>query len=128
MTVLALLLLVAIGGLSGAVLSSLRLTRTTEESTLADEATPLVPLRGSRRERRSTAGRGDSGWFAVDGAHAKGSMLAVDAGATGTSDDGLLEQLSRQLDLLEGQQRQIRRLLEATERRASSRDLRALDA
>jgi hypothetical protein len=36
--VLALLLLVAVGGLSGAVLSSLRLTRTTEESALADEA------------------------------------------------------------------------------------------
>lgn len=37
-TILALLLLVAVGGLSGAVLSSLRLSRTTEESTLADEA------------------------------------------------------------------------------------------
>lgn len=37
-TILALLLLVAVGGLSGAVLSSLRLSRTTEESALADEA------------------------------------------------------------------------------------------
>lgn len=36
--ILAVLLLVAIGGLSGAVLSSLRLSRTTEESTLGDEA------------------------------------------------------------------------------------------
>jgi len=36
-TILALLLLVAVGGLSGAVLSSLRLSRTTEESALADE-------------------------------------------------------------------------------------------
>lgn len=37
-TILALLLLVAVGGLSGAVLSSLRLSRVTEESALADEA------------------------------------------------------------------------------------------
>lgn len=37
-TILALLLLVAVGGLSGAVLSSLKLARTTEESALADEA------------------------------------------------------------------------------------------
>jgi hypothetical protein len=36
--ILALLLLVAIGGLSGAVLSSMRLSRTTEETALADEA------------------------------------------------------------------------------------------
>jgi len=36
--VLSVLLLVAVGGLSGAVLSSLRLSRTTEESALADEA------------------------------------------------------------------------------------------
>jgi hypothetical protein len=35
--ILAILLLVAIGGLSGAVLSSMRLARTTEESALADE-------------------------------------------------------------------------------------------
>jgi hypothetical protein len=37
-TILALLLLVAVGGLSGAVLSSMRLARVTEESALADEA------------------------------------------------------------------------------------------
>ena len=37
-TVLALLLLMAVGGLSGAVLSSLKLARTSEESALADEA------------------------------------------------------------------------------------------
>lgn len=37
-TILAVLLLVAVGGLSGAVLSSLKLSRTTEESALADEA------------------------------------------------------------------------------------------
>ena len=37
-TILALLLLVAVGGLSGAVLSSMRLSRVTEESSLADEA------------------------------------------------------------------------------------------
>ena len=44
-TILALLLLVAIGGLSGAVLSSLRLTRTTEESMLADEAARALAAR-----------------------------------------------------------------------------------
>lgn len=44
-TVLALLLLVAIGGLSGAVLSSLRLARTTEESALADEAARALAAR-----------------------------------------------------------------------------------
>lgn len=44
-TVLSLLLLVAIGGLSGAVLSSLRLSRTTEESTIADEATRALAAR-----------------------------------------------------------------------------------
>jgi len=44
-TILALLLLVAVGGLSGAVLSSLRLARTTEESALADEAARAVAAR-----------------------------------------------------------------------------------
>ncbi len=44
-TVLALLLLVAVGGLSGAVLSSLRLARTTEESTVADEAARALAAR-----------------------------------------------------------------------------------
>jgi hypothetical protein len=37
-TIVAILLLVAVGGLSGAVLSSLRLSRTTEESSIADDA------------------------------------------------------------------------------------------
>ena len=44
-TILALLLLVAIGGLSGAVLSSMRLSRATEESALADEAARSLAAR-----------------------------------------------------------------------------------
>lgn len=44
-TIVALLLLVAIGGLAGAVLSSLRLARTTEESTIADEAARALAAR-----------------------------------------------------------------------------------
>ncbi|MSR61944.1 MAG: hypothetical protein EXS08_05820 [Planctomycetes bacterium] len=43
--ILAVLLLVAIGGLSGAVLSSLRLSRSSEESTQADEATRALAAR-----------------------------------------------------------------------------------
>jgi hypothetical protein len=43
--ILALLLLVAVGGLSGAVLSSLRLARTTDESSLADEAARALAAR-----------------------------------------------------------------------------------
>jgi hypothetical protein len=43
--ILAVLLLVAVGGLSGAVLSSLRLARTTEESSLGDEAARALAAR-----------------------------------------------------------------------------------
>ena len=43
--ILAVLLLVAVGGLSGAVLSSLRLARTTEESAVADEAARALAAR-----------------------------------------------------------------------------------
>lgn len=43
--ILALLLLVAIGGLAGAVLSSLKLARTTEESSLADDAVRSLAAR-----------------------------------------------------------------------------------
>jgi len=43
--ILAVLLLVAVGGLSGAVLSSLRLARTTEESALCDEAARALAAR-----------------------------------------------------------------------------------
>ena len=43
--IVAVLLLVAVGGLSGAVLSSLRLARTSEESALADEATRALAAR-----------------------------------------------------------------------------------
>jgi hypothetical protein len=43
--ILAVLLLVAVGGLSGAVLSSLRLSRSSEESALADEATRALAAR-----------------------------------------------------------------------------------
>lgn len=44
-TILALLLLVAVGGLSGAVLSSMKLARTSEESVLADEAVRAMAAR-----------------------------------------------------------------------------------
>jgi hypothetical protein len=43
--IVAVLLLVAVGGLSGAVISSLRLARTTEESTVADEAVRALAAR-----------------------------------------------------------------------------------
>jgi len=43
--VVAILLLVAVGGLSGAVLSSLRLSRTTEESSIADDAARALAAR-----------------------------------------------------------------------------------
>lgn len=62
-----------------------------------------VPLRGAAAMR-----------MAIDDAHA-GAAASVD----GAEDAGLYEQLSRQLHLLEVQQRQIRRLLEAGERRAA---------
>jgi len=52
--------------------------------------------------------------MAIDDAHAGAAASVV-----GATDDGLYEQLSRQLHLLEVQQRQIRRLLEASERRAA---------
>src|SRR5687767_13208649 len=44
-TIVAILLLVAVGGLSGAVLSSLRLSRTTEESSIADDAARALAAR-----------------------------------------------------------------------------------
>jgi hypothetical protein len=44
-TIVAILLLVAVGGLSGAVLSSLRLARSTEESSIADEAARALAAR-----------------------------------------------------------------------------------
>jgi hypothetical protein len=62
-----------------------------------------VPLRGAAAMR-----------MAIDDAHA-GAAASVD----GAQDEGLYEQLSQQLHLLEVQQRQIRRLLEASERRAA---------
>jgi hypothetical protein len=43
--ILAVLLLIAVGGLSGAVLSSIRLARTSEESALADEAARALAAR-----------------------------------------------------------------------------------
>lgn len=43
--IVAVLLLVAVGGLSGAVLSSLRLARTTEESAVGDEAVRALAAR-----------------------------------------------------------------------------------
>jgi hypothetical protein len=62
-----------------------------------------VPLRGAAAVR-----------MAIDDAHAGAAASVAD-----TADEGLYEQLSRQLHLLEAQQRQIRRLLEASERRAA---------
>jgi hypothetical protein len=62
-----------------------------------------VPLRGAAAMR-----------MAIDDAHAGAAASVI-----GATDDGLYEQLSRQLHLLEVQQRQIRRLLEASERRAA---------
>jgi hypothetical protein len=62
-----------------------------------------VPLRGAAAMR-----------MAIDDAHAGAA-----AGVVNAENDGLYEQLSRQLHLLEVQQRQIRRLLEASERRAA---------
>jgi hypothetical protein len=75
------------------------------DAALADEATPIVApaqeptQRGSRR----------------DDAHAQAVASMPHAG-----DEGLMRQLSRQLDMLEIQQRQIRRLLEQNERRATT--------
>jgi hypothetical protein len=62
-----------------------------------------VPLRGTAAMRR-----------AIDDAHAGAAASIGDA-----TDDGLYAQLSRQLNLLEVQQLQIRRLLEASEHRAA---------
>jgi hypothetical protein len=62
-----------------------------------------VPVRGAAVMR-----------MAIDDAHAGAAASVVDA-----TDDGLYDQLSRQLHMLEVQQRQIRRLLEASERRAA---------
>lgn len=44
-TIVAILLLVAVGGLSGAVLSSLRLSRATEESSIADDGARALAAR-----------------------------------------------------------------------------------
>jgi hypothetical protein len=81
------------------------------DSTDADLTTATAPTaeRGSRRDvpRRSELR------MAIDAAHPPAS--AGDA-----ADDSLRRQLSRQLDLLEIQQRQIRRLLEQSDRRAQA--------
>lgn len=63
--------------------------------------------------RRGLAARRQSGHamqFAIDHAHAMAASPAA-------GDGGLLRQLSRQLSMLESQHRQIRALLEQTERR-----------
>jgi hypothetical protein len=55
---------------------------------------------------------GDAARVSFDLAHASSAATPT------SSSDGLLKQLSRQLELLEVQQRQIRRLLEQTEQYA----------
>jgi hypothetical protein len=82
------------------------------DAVLSDEAAPIVPQRGSRREIRSSASF-DAAHMAIDERHPAASPNRTDA-----SDGALFRQLSRQLSLLEVQQLQIRRLLEQTERRS----------
>jgi hypothetical protein len=92
------------------------LPATIVDEALADESM----LDGSKPDdrqpvRRDVLVRGAAAVrMAVDDAHA-GAAASVE----GATDDGLYEQLSRQLHMLEVQQRQIRRLLEASERRAA---------
>jgi hypothetical protein len=81
------------------------------DAALGDDATPLTPAAGGRRDMAGAGG--DAVRVSFDLAHASNSA----AGAP--SDDGLLKQLSRQLALLELHQRQIRRLLEQTEQYAN---------
>ena len=89
------------------------------DAALSDESTPIMPRgeeptqRGSRRDaplRGAAAMR-----VAIDDAHAQAVANMPHAG-----DERLMRQLSRQLDMLEIQQRQIRRLLEQNERRAAT--------
>lgn len=89
------------------------------DAALADESTPIIApaqeptQRGSRRDvpvRGAAAMR-----MAIDDAHARAL-----AGMSHAGDERLMRQLSRQLDMLEIQQRQIRRLLEQNERRAGT--------
>jgi hypothetical protein len=58
--ILAVLLLVAIGGLSGAVLSSVRLSRSSAESTQADEATRALAARMQTVNFRDLFGQYDA--------------------------------------------------------------------
>ncbi len=81
------------------------------DAALSDDATPLAPMAGGRRDMAGTAG--DAARVSFDVAHASSSAALT------PSSDGLLQQLSRQLEMLEVQQRQIRRLLEQTEQHSS---------
>jgi hypothetical protein len=81
------------------------------DAVLSDEAAPIVPQRGSRREIRTAASL-DALHMSVDERHPTASSGSGDA-----ADGALLRQLSRQLSLLEVQQQQLRRLLDQTERR-----------
>jgi hypothetical protein len=74
------------------------------DAALDDESTPILAERGSRREFPSRGA--DASRVAIDNSH-----------AAAVSDGALIRQLSRQLALLETQQRQIRQLLEMTEQR-----------
>lgn len=82
------------------------------DAAMGEDMTPLAPTTGGRRDGAATAG-GDAARVSFDVAHAANAPTMAPAG------DGLLKQLSRQLELLEVQQRQIRRLLEQTEQRSA---------
>lgn len=84
------------------------------DAALGDEAAPILAPRGSRREIAASGMNADFMHIAVDGAHPPASAARADV-----ADGSLLRQLSRQLNLLEIQQQQIRRLIEHAERRAA---------
>lgn len=85
------------------------------DAVLSDEAAPIVPQRGSRREIRTSASL-DALHMTVDERHPTASPGSPRSGDA--TEGALLRQLSRQLSLLEVQQQQLRRLLDQTERRA----------
>jgi hypothetical protein len=84
------------------------------DAALEDESTPIVSPQDSRRDITAAAS-GDTTRFAIDGAHAAAAGSSIDS-----AEGSLLRRLSRQLNLLEIQQQQIRRLIEQAERRATS--------
>ena len=85
------------------------------DAALGDESMLIAAPRGPRRDITTGGASGDTTRLALDRAHAAASGSAVDA-----ADGSLLRRLSRQLNLLEIQQQQIRRLIEQAERRSSN--------